>query len=252
MKPGWFALALPTLAMACERPVYLSFDTGHMGVAEQIVATLDRHQVPATFFLAAEPTLDGGRSLDAQWAPFWRRLAAQGRHDFGSHTWAHDVWVADRADGSMRFRTQAGRQAPRFRNLTAAQYCAELRRVDTHFKSITGRALDPLFRAPAGKTSTRLLAAAQACGYRHVGWTPAGFLGDELPSEKVSNATLLQRALATIRAGDILVAHLGIWNRAEPWAPAVLEPLILGLKAKGLCFARLRAHPDYAQAWTAP
>ncbi len=78
MKPGWFALALPTLAMACERPVYLSFDTGHMGVAEQIVATLDRHQVPATFFLAAEPTLDGGHSLDAQWAPFWRRLAAQG------------------------------------------------------------------------------------------------------------------------------------------------------------------------------
>jgi hypothetical protein len=27
------------------------------------------------------------------------------------------------------------------------------------------------------------------------------------------------------------VAHLGIWSRKDPWAPAVLEPLITGLKA---------------------
>jgi hypothetical protein len=25
-------------------------------------------------------------------------------------------------------------------------------------------------------------------------------------------------------------AHLGIWSRKDPWAPAVLEPLIVGLK----------------------
>jgi peptidoglycan/xylan/chitin deacetylase (PgdA/CDA1 family) len=41
------------------------------------------------------------------------------------------------------------------------------------------------------------------------------------------------------------VAHLGIWSRKDAWAPAVLEPLIQGLKQKGFCFATLRDHPDY-------
>jgi peptidoglycan/xylan/chitin deacetylase (PgdA/CDA1 family) len=41
------------------------------------------------------------------------------------------------------------------------------------------------------------------------------------------------------------VAHLGIWSRQDPWAPAVLEPLIVGLKARGFCFATLREHPQY-------
>ena len=53
-----------------------------------------------------------------------------------------------------------------------------------------------------------------------------------------------------MRSGDILMAHLGIWSRKDPWAPAVLEPLIVGLQAKGFCFETLRSHPDY-RAWIA-
>jgi peptidoglycan/xylan/chitin deacetylase (PgdA/CDA1 family) len=88
-----------------------------------------------------------------------------------------------------------------------------------------------------------LLAAAEGCGYKYVGWSPAGFLGDELPSEKFSNAKLLTQALGSIRPGDILLAHLGIWSRKDPWAPANLEPLIVGLKAKGFCFRNLAPAP---------
>ncbi|HEY9240045.1 MAG TPA: peptidase A8, partial [Burkholderiaceae bacterium] len=83
------------------------------------------------------------------------------------------------------------------------------------------------------------------CGWTHVGWSPAGFLGDELPSESHPNPMLLERALRDVRPGDILVAHLGIWSRKDAWAPAVLEPLIVGLKSRGLCFATLREHPVY-------
>jgi peptidoglycan/xylan/chitin deacetylase (PgdA/CDA1 family) len=90
-----------------------------------------------------------------------------------------------------------------------------------------------------------LLTAAKQCGFAHVGWADAGFLGDELPSDKFPNAMLLQRALSNIRSGDILMAHLGIWSRQDPWAPAVLEPLIEGLKAKGFCFATLKEHPQF-------
>ena len=80
-----------------------------------------------------------------------------------------------------------------------------------------------------------------------MGWSPAGFLGDELPSERYSNRALLEQALRTIRDGDILLAHLGIWSRKDPWAPAVLEPLIKGLKERGFCFRTLRDHPGYAE-----
>jgi peptidoglycan/xylan/chitin deacetylase (PgdA/CDA1 family) len=113
---------------------------------------------------------------------------------------------------------------------------------------MTGQAMGPLFRAPGGKTSPALLKAAQACGWQHVGWAPAGFLGDELPSDRYPNDALLAKALAGIRSGDILVAHLGIWSRQDPWAPAVLQPLVAGLKARGFCFATLRTHPVYRQA----
>jgi peptidoglycan/xylan/chitin deacetylase (PgdA/CDA1 family) len=130
--------------------------------------------------------------------------------------------------------------------MDAGAYCAELDRSAARFQQMTGRRMAPLFRAPGGKTSPALLVAAQRCGFTHVGWAPAGFLGDELPSERFPNDKLLARALRDIRSGDILLAHLGIWSRKDPWAPAVLEPLIEGLKQRGFCFATLRDHPQYA------
>jgi peptidoglycan/xylan/chitin deacetylase (PgdA/CDA1 family) len=133
--------------------------------------------------------------------------------------------------------------------LDAQQYCAELKRPVQRLRALgAAGATLPLFRAPGGKTSPRLLAAARACGFTHVGWAEAGFLGDELPSQRWPNALLLKRALSDIQPGDILLAHLGIWSRQDPWAPAVLEPLITGLKARGHCFATLREHPQYGGA----
>jgi peptidoglycan/xylan/chitin deacetylase (PgdA/CDA1 family) len=243
---GLLALAAwPALSAApCDKPVYLTFDTGHMGVAPLIAQVLKDEGVLVTFFLANERSQGGGWSLDEQWAPWWRARAAEG-HAFGSHTWDHHTWLADRPDGGFETRPAMGPQAGQRRTLSAAQYCAELKRPAERFAAMTGQTMLPLFRAPGGKTSPALLQAAQACGWRHVGWSAAGFLGDELPSDRYPNAVLLARALAGIRAGDILVAHLGIWSRRDPWAPAVLKPLLQGLKARGLCFATLRDHPDY-------
>jgi peptidoglycan/xylan/chitin deacetylase (PgdA/CDA1 family) len=243
---GLLALAATTVqAAGCDKPLYLSFDTGHMAVAPLIAEVLQRQQVKVTFFLANEPTKTGGSSLDDEWAPWWRARAAEG-HAFGSHTWDHEVWVADRPDG-FRMKATALPGQP-VSTLNAAQYCDELRKPADRFQAMTGQAMLPLFRAPAGRTSQALLAAAKACGWQHVGWAPAGFLGDELPSERYPNQQLLDKALRDIRAGDILVAHLGIWSRKDAWAPAVLEPLIVGLKQRGFCFATLREHPLYTVA----
>ena len=235
----------PVRAATCaggagEKPVYLTFDTGHMEVAPLIAETLARHGVKATFFLADERTRTGGSSLDGAWAPWWKARAAEG-HAFGSHTMSHLVWQADVGPDAFRMRPTAGPEAGRARRWAAAEYCAELRRPAERFRAMTGAAMLPLFRAPAGRTSPALLAAAEACGFRHVGWSPAGFLGDELPSERFPNDRLLAKALAEIRSGDVLLAHLGIWSRKDPWAPAVLDPLLSGLKARGFCFATLAA-----------
>jgi peptidoglycan-N-acetylmuramic acid deacetylase len=240
-------------AAACEKPVYLTFDTGHMQIAPLVAEVLNRQGVKATFFLASERTKTGGTSLDDPWADWWRARALEG-HAFGSHTWDHDVWRAD-VDGGARFRVKPtqGPAAGRERVLDAPAYCAELARPARRWAELTsglGAAapMAAIFRAPGGKTSPALLKAASACGWTHVPWTPAGFLGDELPSEQYPNDRLLAQALRDVKPGDILLAHLGIWSRRDPWAPAVLEPLITGLKQRGMYFATLREHPQLGAA----
>lgn len=240
--------AAPAWAASCTRPVYLTFDTGHMGVAPLIAQVLARHRVPVTFFAAQEKTQEGDGTLGEHWAPWWKSQSVQG-HRFASHTWGHAYWLADvkAAEGSVRFRIRpSGGDAVGQTQLWSAQrYCEELDRAGARLQAMTGQDPLPLFRAPGGKHSPALLKAARACGYAHVGWADAGFLGDELPSDRYPNAQLLKRALQRVQPGDILVAHLGIWSRQDPWAPAVLEPLVQGLQAQGFCFDSLQNHPAY-------
>lgn len=236
----------------CEKPVYLTFDTGHMGIAPLVADVLRRQEVRVTFFAANERTQEGDGSLGDHWSTWWRDRAAEG-HEFASHTWDHTYWRADvgtQSNPAFRVRPSAGPRNGDDFVLSAAGYCAELDRSTARLRQITGKDPLPLFRAPGGKTSPALLKAARACGYVHVGWSPAGFLGDELPSETAPNTALLRQALGNIRSGDILLAHLGIWSRKDPWAPAVLEPLIEGLKQKGFCFRTLKEHPLYGGAAT--
>lgn len=243
-----FVLAGPDVAGAqvCTKPVYLTLDTGHMGVADLMAEVLKRHDVKVTFFAANERTLDGGTSLGSEWAAWWKARELDG-HEFASHTYDHVYWRGDTADGNAHFRVRpsAGPREGQEFVWDARQYCAEVSRAADRLTEITGKKSLPLFRAPGGKTSVQLLQVARSCGYAHVGWSAAGFLGDELSSEKFSNDALLRKALRDIKPGDILMAHLGIWSRKDPWAPAVFEPLIVGLKAKGFCFKTLRAHPAY-------
>jgi peptidoglycan/xylan/chitin deacetylase (PgdA/CDA1 family) len=227
----------------CRGTIYLTFDTGSQSQAQLVADTLRRHHAKATFFLANEKTVRGDYSLDPSWAPYWKALREEG-HAFGSHTFDHVYALGDSAEGKLEVRPQFGPQAGKKLVWTQQQYCDELRRVDGRFRELTGAGLDPFWRAPGGKLTRASQAAGQACGLIHAGWAPAGFSGDELPSERVSNQALLARALNGLRDGDIFMAHLGIWSRKDPWAPAVLEPLLAGLEQKGFCFATLREHPD--------
>jgi peptidoglycan/xylan/chitin deacetylase (PgdA/CDA1 family) len=243
---SFYFISTVTYASTCSKPLYLTFDTGNMAVAELVADTLRKHHIKATFFLANEKTKRGDYSLDDSWASFWKNLKSDG-HAFGNHTYHHTYFVRDLEGYKVLTRPQFGPSAGKKVVTDQASLCQELQLVNQRFKKMTGSPLDPIWRAPGGKVSSGYIEMGHICGYTHVGWSPAGFLGDELSSEKFSNNYLLDKALKDIRAGDILMAHLGIWSRQDAWAPTVLEPLIVGLKSQGYCFETVRSAKQNSQ-----
>lgn len=222
------------LAASCDKTLYLTIDTGSMGPAEEIAAVLRKHKVKATFFVANEKTTRGDMSMDKSWAPFWKSLVADG-HAFGSHTFRHWYFRRDLPGGKVAYVSREGKREL----LDRAGVCRELKHSEEAFRTLTGRGYDAIWRAPGGKTTPFALKSASFCGYsEHVGWSPAGFLGDELPSDRYPNQTLLRNALRDLKDGDILLMHLGIWSRKDPFWP-MLDPLLTGLENKGFCFATI-------------
>jgi peptidoglycan/xylan/chitin deacetylase (PgdA/CDA1 family) len=225
----------------CTGSVYLTFDTGNMAQAETIARILNREQVKATFFLASEKTFRGDHALDEAWRGYWRARTAEG-HAFGNHTFRHVYAKRDLADGQLLATLDYG--GPEIR-MDERAFCAELRKVDDAFHGLTGEHLAGLWRAPGGYTTRNTVRWAANCGYPvHVHWDAAGFIGDELDSDRYPNDKLLRQALAQVKPGTVTMMHLGVRSRREPLAP-VLEPLIQGLKARGYCFAPLAVarHP---------
>ena len=66
--------------VACNKTVYLSFDTGNMSVAQLVSDVLNRQHVKATFFLANEKTSRGDFALDDSWKLFWQDRLREGHH----------------------------------------------------------------------------------------------------------------------------------------------------------------------------
>ena len=222
----------------CNKTTYLTFDTGNMAVAEKVAEILKRQEVKATFFLSNEKTFRGDFALDDAWKGYWQERLKEGHH-FGSHTYDHTYLVKDGPQGEVFVKPQFGPKAGMTMLYNEASMCKEIRRVDLRFVELTGQPLQKIWRAPGGKTSPNLIWMGDMCGYQHFGWAPSGFLGDELNSDKYPNSTLLEKASREIKDGDITMAHLGIWSRKDPWAPAVLEQLIINLKGRGFCFSVL-------------
>ncbi len=232
--------ALTAEAAICTGTVYLTIDTGHMAPAEEIAAILKKQNVKATFFLANEKTQRGDTTLAPSWASFWKARADEG-HAFGSHTWRHWYVRGDVGADKVRYIPWGSKEGD---TLDQQQFCAELKQSEAAFKTMTGRGFDGLWRAPGGKLSPNATRFAESCGFRHVDWSPAGFSGDELSSEKFPSDKLIANQLRDIKSGDILLWHLGIWSRKDPLYPR-LDELIGGLKAKGMCFAKITDHPKW-------
>jgi peptidoglycan/xylan/chitin deacetylase (PgdA/CDA1 family) len=227
--------------------LYLTLDTGNMKHAEFIAQTLKERKLKATFFVANEKTPRGDYALEPGWDGYWRDRVSEG-HAFGNHTFDHVYFKGQQGTDARTMRAtvrpQFGASANKTISWDGSAICQELDRVRQRFLAVTGKVLDPIWRAPGGKAPDFVMTTARQCGYRHFYWAQAGFLGDELPSDRYPNRLLVDRALANLRDGDVIMAHLGIWSRQEPFA-LMLPELLDGLLKRGFCFATLREHPDF-------
>lgn len=240
--------AASNASASCKGTVYLTLDTGNMRDASNIAQTLNKHQIKATFFVANEESWPDRKtsSLEEPWRAYWQARVAEG-HVFGSHTWRHGL--ISKGEGGAKtvsYKPQFGEQAGQKIQLDDQQFCSELQRPSLAFERLTGQKLSGIWRAPGGRTNALSIEMAERCGYKHVHWASTGFLGDELPSDQYPNELLLKRALRDVKDGDVLMAHLGIWSRKERFNN-IFEPLVVGLKERGLCFATLAQHPEFSR-----
>jgi len=155
------------------RTLYLTFDDGPSSSATpQILDTLARFEVPATFFLVG---------AHVRHSPDIARAIHAAGHEIGNHTDTH---------------SKLHLKGPR---ATAD----ELWRAHETIVGVVGQA-PRLFRAPHGYKNPFLAHAARDLGYHLVGWT-FGVWDSDCPGAD----TIRRRVLAKIRPGAILLLHDG-------------------------------------------
>jgi peptidoglycan/xylan/chitin deacetylase (PgdA/CDA1 family) len=190
--------------------VALTFDAEHpdrpakVGTAETIVATLQRHEVRASFF------------VQGRWAEAYPELVgtiAGAGHLVGHHSYYH----------------------ARMPLLTDHGIGEDLRDGAEAIQEAAGIDPRPWFRCPfgAGAEDLRVQAAVAAAGYRHVGWHVAA--DDWEPSRSATEVE--GDVVAGVRAqGDGAVVLLHTWPTATLGA---IGPIIDRLRDAGAEFCRV-------------
>jgi len=195
--------------------VSLSFDDGpEPGATEAILALLDKHQIPASFFLIA---------AKAQRHPeLTARVKAHPLALIGNHSWSH----------------------PNFHDIAPPRQASELERSDTTLAALEA---PKLFRYPYGNSSCESNAQLQQLGYRIVGWhvDSCDWAFDKTGSvdpheakicgvEKANREHFIDHVVSALKArgGGIVLLH-----EIHPHTLARLDELIMRLLAEGFRFA---------------
>jgi len=197
---------LPT----ADKVVALTFDAGgnDAGV-KPILKALGEAGVPATFFLT-------GRWTEVY--PAEARTIASS-YPVGNHTYSH----------------------PRLTDLADAQVKDQITHAQSVIKSTTGHDPRPLFRFPYGAVDARVLADAHALGYGGIRWT-VDTLGWEGRSSGQSEATVLNRVIAALQPGEIVLMHVGAANDGSTLDASALPSVIRELRARGYSFVLVSAY----------
>ena len=187
-----------------QQPVIcLTFDAGYEnGFTGQILDTLQKHQVPAAFFLV-------GNYLQRN-PDLVRRMVREG-HTVGNHTMNHPDMsaVTDRET-----------------------FQRELTELEDLNRQITGEELPRYYRPPQGVYSEENLKMAQEMGYRTVFWSLAyaDWNNDDQPGREEAFGKLIPR----IHNGAVVLLHATSRTNGE-----ILDELLTKWKEMGYSFCTL-------------
>ena len=186
-----------------KKVIYLTFDAGYEnGCTEKILDTLQKHNVPAAFFLV-------GNYIE-QNPDLVKRMVAEG-HIVGNHTYHHyDMSkIGDRTT-----------------------FEKELAELETLFTQTTGETMKKFYRPPQGIYSEENLKMAQELGYHTIFWSLAyvDWLNDDQPTSEQAFSKLIPR----IHSGAIVLLHSTSQTNA-----AILDDLLTRWEEMGYEFASL-------------
>lgn len=186
-----------------EKVIYLTFDAGYeAGYTEIILDTLQKHEVPAAFFLV-------GNYLEQE-PELVRRMVSDG-HTVGNHTY-HHYDMSKISD--------------------PAAFEKELRDLEDRFQSVTGQTLPKYYRPPQGIYSEENLKMAQSLGYKTVFWSLAYVDWEQNAQPTAQQA--FDKLIPRIHDGCILLLHSTSKTNSE-----ILDELLTRYKALGYRFGTL-------------
>ena len=216
--PGAAAAAQPglggrnwTVIPAKPKVVALTFDAGANadGVAS-ILATLNKYHVPATFFLTGNFVRD---------FPAESRAVAAAGQRIGDHSVSH----------------------PYFTKLTDAQARDQILAAQSRIRQVTGADPWPWFRFPYGDYNQHSISVVNGTGFVPVGWT-VDTLGWKGTSGGITTQAVLNRVLAGLRPGEIVLMHCGSNPDDHSTLDAdALPSVIQNLRARGYSFVTVDA-----------
>lgn len=184
-----------------EKVAYLTFDSGYEnGATGKILDVLQRHQVPAAFFLV-------GNYIEKN-PDLVRRMVAEG-HTVGNHTMHHP-------DMSAISDPEA--------------FARELGDLEALYQQVTSQEMAKFYRPPQGLYSETNLAMAQKLGYRTVFWSLAyvDWNNDAQPTPEQAFSKLLPR----MHNGAVVLLHSTSQTNAQ-----ILDQLLTRWKQEGYRFA---------------
>ncbi len=186
----------------------LTFDAGaNADGLPSILATLAAKAVPASFFLTGN------------WASAFPAQARQvgTRYRAGNHSVSH----------------------PHFPALTDVQVRSQLTDAASSIRRISGADPAPWFRFPYGDRDSRTIRLVNSAGYVPIGWT-VDTLGWEGSSSGITSERILQRVLAALVPGEIVLMHVGSNPTDHSTLDAdTLARLVDALRARGYGFVTL-------------
>jgi peptidoglycan/xylan/chitin deacetylase (PgdA/CDA1 family) len=202
----------------------MTFDGGSTSeVATDVLDALKTHGIHTTLFLTG--------AFIQRYPDIVRRIVRDG-HEVGNHTMDHPHF----APGMKR--------DPKW---TKERFQQQLLMADAAFLRLTGRPMDPYWRAPYGEETPELRKWAEEVGYRTVGWSEGADTLDwatvkERKLYRTGNAILDRLHLRMDRQdgdGLIVLMHLGS-GRPEADRPArVLGPFFDQALAEGWSFVNI-------------